>query len=146
MKRCAAALAGIAMLAWAAPTIVRAQATPPKKAATRKAPTAATHKKWMNDASDLQEELRDELQSTDGAKAAAAATKIEALMARTQTYWAGKRMEDVVKLAQDSRTYAKQVATAAKAGHLDEAKTAFGKMNDTCNVCHDLHPEKREKS
>ena len=65
------------------------------------------------------------------------------LMARTEQYWAGRHADDVVKLAQETRALARQVATAAKAHSLTRANTAFEKMNKTCNTCHDLHPEKR---
>lgn len=143
MIKVAVALVGLAVLVCAAPLSLQAQGIAPKKTTTRKAPSAAMHKKWMDDASDLQEELRDALKSKAGAKAATTALKIETLMARTQTYWASKKASDVVKLAQESRTLAKQVATAAKAGKIDEANDAFTKMNSNCNVCHDLHPEKR---
>ena len=69
--------------------------------------------------------------------------KIEALMAKTETYWAGKKAADIVKIAQESRALATQVATAAKSGKFDQADEAFQKMNLRCNACHDLHPEKR---
>lgn len=45
---------------------------------------AAAHKPWMDDAADLQDELREQLLAKSGDKAAAAATRIEALLARTQ--------------------------------------------------------------
>ena len=104
---------------------------------------AAAHKAWMNDAADAQEDFRDAVRAKKGADAAAAAVKIEVLMAKTETYWAGKKAADIVKIAQESRTLATAVATAAKAGQLDQAEEAFVKMNARCNACHDLHPEKR---
>ena len=104
---------------------------------------AAAHKAWMNDAADAQEDFRDAVRAKKGADAASAAVKIEALMAKTETYWADKKAADIVKIAQESRTLATGVATAAKAGEFDQADEAFGKMNLRCNACHDLHPEKR---
>ena len=104
---------------------------------------AATHKTWMNDAADAQEDLRDALHGKKTADAATASAKIEGLLAKAESYWAGKRAHDIVKLAQESRAFAKQIATGAKAGKWKQAETAFGAMNTRCNTCHDLHPEKR---
>ena len=103
---------------------------------------AAAHKAWMSD-TDAQDELREALAAKALAKAEAPATKLEDLMGKTEQYWAGKHADDVVKLAQESRTLAKQVAAAAKARSLTRANAAFEKLNKTCNTCHDLHPEKR---
>jgi hypothetical protein len=50
--------------------------------------------------------------------------------------------DDIVKIAQESRTLASGIA-AAKAGKIDDATEAFAKMNARCNARHDLHPEKR---
>lgn len=111
--------------------------------AAQKAPTVDEHKAWMDDAGDAQEDLRDGLHAKEGAKVAAAAVKIERLMAKTEAYWAGKHASDIVKLAQASRTLATHVAAAARAGKLDQADAAFTAMNASCNTCHDRHPEKR---
>lgn len=107
------------------------------------APDAEAEKAWMNDATDLQEDIRDAMHVKDGAQIAAAATKIEALMAKTEAYWTAKKAADIVKLAQTARAQAKDVATLGKAEKFDQSADAFDKMNATCNTCHDLHPEKR---
>lgn len=104
---------------------------------------ADAHKALMDDAGDAQDDLRDLLAGKDAAKAAAAARKLETLLAQTERYWAAKHAEDIVKIAKASETLAQQVATAAKAGKFDAAREAFGKLGTTCNTCHDLHPEKR---
>jgi hypothetical protein len=104
---------------------------------------AAAHKAWMDDAADLQDELREQLLARSGDKAAAAATKIERILAQTQAYWAAKHADDIVTIARESRTLATAVATAAKAGKSDQATEASAKMSARCNACHDLHPEKR---
>jgi len=108
-----------------------------------RAQDAAAHKAWMDDAIDLQDELREQLRAQAGDKAADAATKIEKILAKTQAYWAAKRADDIVTIARESRTLATAIATAAKSGKIDEANEAFAKMNARCNACHDLHPEKR---
>jgi hypothetical protein len=107
------------------------------------APDADAHKAWMNDATDLQEDIRDAMHIKDGAQIAAAATKIEALMAKTEAYWSAKKAADIVTLAQTARGQARDVATFGTAAKFDQAADAFDKMNGTCNTCHDLHPEKR---
>jgi tRNA C32,U32 (ribose-2'-O)-methylase TrmJ len=104
---------------------------------------AAAHRAWMDDALDLQDELREHLGAKAGDKAAAAATKIEEILAQTQAYWAAKHADDIVKIARESRTLAAAIATAAKAGKIDQATDTFATMNARCNACHDLHPEKR---
>jgi len=105
--------------------------------------TADEHKAAMNDASDLQEDVRDAMGAQSGEKVTAAAVKLEGLMGRTGDYWAAKKQADIVKLAQATRALAAQLAADGKAGHLDQAAQTFQKMNASCNACHDLHPEKR---
>jgi tRNA C32,U32 (ribose-2'-O)-methylase TrmJ len=97
----------------------------------------------MDDAADLQDELREHLGVKAGDKAAAAATKIEEILAQTQAYWAAKHADDIVKIARESRTLAAAIAAAAKAGKIDQAMDTFATMNARCNACHDLHPERR---
>ena len=105
--------------------------------------TADEHKAAMNDASDLQEDVRDAIAAKSGSKVAEAAVKLEALMGRTEEYWAAKKQADIVKLAQTTRALAQQLAADGKAAKLDQAADTFQKMNSSCNACHDLHPEKR---
>jgi hypothetical protein len=108
-----------------------------------KPPDAETHKAWMNDAGDAQEDLREALAAKDGKTAAVAAMKIEGFMAQTEDYWTARHADDIVKLAQTSRTQSKSVATEAGADKIDDAKDALQKLSATCNACHALHPEKR---
>ena len=105
--------------------------------------TADEHKSGMNDASDLQEDIRDALSGGAGGKVETAALKLEALMGRTEDYWSAKKQADIVKLAQATRTLARQLAAEGKVGKLDAAAATFSKMNASCNTCHELHPEKR---
>ena len=115
----------------------------PRRPPPSQAPSAEAHRQWMDEAGDLQEDLRAAFEEKSGANVAGAATKLEQLMAKTQAYWAGKHATDIVAIAKESRAFAKQMATAGKAGKLDEAGQAFAKLNTRCNSCHDLHPEKR---
>jgi hypothetical protein len=115
------------------------------KAAGKAAPASdpAVHKAWMNDATDAQDDLREAIAGKSSAKAAAAALKLQTLMARTERYWASRHAEDIVTLARESKALAGRVVRAARAHKLEQANEAFGKLNTTCNACHDLHPEKR---
>jgi hypothetical protein len=122
---------------------VSARTQSPAKGTAAKAPDAAVHKAWMNDAADAQDDLREALAGKSSAKSAAAALKLQTLMTRTERYWAGRHAADIVKLAQQSKAFAGQVASAARARKFEQAGDAFGKLNTTCNTCHDLHPEKR---
>lgn len=105
--------------------------------------TADEQKAAMNDASDLQEDVRDALGNQAGAKVSEAALKLEGIMGRTEDYWTAKKQADVVKLAQASRALARQLADEGASGKLEEAVDTFRKLNATCGACHDLHPEKR---
>jgi len=118
-------------------------AAPGGRPAAQAAPDAATHKAWMNDASEQQEELRDALASKSGPAAAAAAQKLATLMGRTESYWDRKKATDVVLLARQARSLAAETAAASTRSRFDDAKAAFIKLSATCNACHDLHPEKR---
>ena len=104
---------------------------------------AEAHKAWMNDASDAQEDFRAALAEKDVKAAADAMTKLERLMAETEWYWSARKVADAVKLAQATRAFAAAGAASAKGGRLPDANDAFGKMNSTCNQCHELHLEKR---
>jgi hypothetical protein len=104
---------------------------------------AATHKQWMDDASDAQEDFRFALGDKDAKAAGEALTKLESLMAKTEEYWTAKKAADGVKLAKDTRALLAQASAAAKAGNLPGASQAFDKMGASCNACHDLHLEKR---
>src|SRR5690242_13825168 len=101
--------------------------------------TAETHKQWMNDASDAQDDFRFAVAEKKQNDAVDALTKLEALMGRTEDYWSAKKAADGVKLTKETRVYATQALTAAKAGDLAAATTQFDKMGASCNTCHELH-------
>jgi cytochrome c556 len=68
-----------------------------------------------------------------------------AIMTETKTFWAEKKMDDIVKLADGSLSALNEMAALAKSGKMDNAKAAFDKINASCSACHDLHPENRVK-
>src|SRR4051794_40540021 len=89
--------------------------------AAAQTPTAADHKQWMDDAADVQDDLRDALAAKSGAKAAEAAGKLDAILVKTERYWAAKHADDIVQLARSSATLAKEIGASAKAGKLAHA-------------------------
>ena len=126
-------LAGLALLILTCAVHVVAQTTP----------SADEHKGWMNDASDAEEDFRFAVTDKDAKAAAAALTKIEGLMQKTETYWTAKKANDGVALTKETRTLAAQAAAAAAKGSLADAGAAFETMTARCNACHELHLEKR---
>jgi hypothetical protein len=108
-----------------------------------RAQDAAAHLIWMDDARDAQEQVMAAIHASKGEDAARAASRIEDLMGRTQSYWDAKHEPEAVRMAQDARTSAKQIAASATAGELKKADAAFGKMIIACNACHGLHLEGR---
>jgi hypothetical protein len=111
--------------------------------AAQTAPSAEEHRAWMNDASDAEEDFRFAVTDKDAKAAAAALTKIEALMQKTEGYWTAKKANDGVALTNETRTLASQAAAAAAKGSLGDAGAGFEKMTAKCNACHELHLEKR---
>jgi hypothetical protein len=97
----------------------------------------------MNDASDAEEDFRFAVTDKDAKSAAAALTKIEGLMQKTEAYWTAKKASDGVSLTKETRALASQAAAAAAKGGLADASSAFDKMTAKCNSCHELHLEKR---
>jgi outer membrane protein TolC len=116
---------------------------PARPAADTPKPDAAAHKQWMADAGDVQEDLREALAANSSEKSAAAATRLENILAQTERYWAAKRADDVVQIARRSKALARQVSASAKARKFEQARDAFTRLSSACNACHDLHPEKR---
>ena len=126
-------LAGLLLLGFISGVRVVAQTTP----------GADEHKAWMNDASDAEEDFRFAVTDKDAKAAAAALTKIEQLMQKTEAYWTAKKANDGVALTKDARALASEAAAAAAKGSLPDAGAGFEKMTAKCNACHELHLEKR---
>jgi hypothetical protein len=106
-------------------------------------PSADEHKAWMNDASDAEEDFRFAVTDKDAKAGAAALTKIDELMQKTEAYWTAKKANDGVALTKETRALASQAAGAAAKGSFADAGAAFDKMTAKCNACHELHLEKR---
>jgi hypothetical protein len=113
------------------------------RVAAQTTPSAEEHKAWMNDASDAEEDFRFAVTDKDAKAAAAALTKIEALMQKTEGYWTAKKANDGVAITKETRALASEAAAAAAKGSLGDAGAGFEKMTAKCNACHELHLEKR---
>ncbi|HYO83943.1 MAG TPA: cytochrome c [Bryobacteraceae bacterium] len=77
-----------------------------------------------------------------GAEVAAHAEKIAELYEAQKTFWSERKADDAIKLAEDGKAAALQLATAAKAGDAAAADVAFKAVGGTCSGCHMAHREK----
>lgn len=121
-------------------------ATGPLAATEAQAATAAdaaTHKQWMNDASEAQENFRFGLTDRDQKAAQEALVALESLMGKTEEYWTAKKFADGVKVAKETHSLAAQAVSQFKSGNLPAAQDSFDKMGASCNACHELKLEKR---
>jgi hypothetical protein len=99
----------------------------------------------MDDCQDAKDDLQDAVGAKSGPKAAAAMTKITAILKETREFWAKQNMPDTVKLADNALAAAADMDKIAKSGKMDTAKAAFDKLNTACSSCHDTHPENKLK-
>jgi cytochrome c556 len=104
----------------------------------------ARHKEWMDTAQDVKDDLKDALDAKLGPKVMEQAAKLAEICKLEEAYWKKAGQKDAIDLAQKNRAAAEQIATAAKAGHFDQALQAYGNLEATCRACHDLHPEKQQ--
>ena len=102
-------------------------------------------KQKMEDAQEAKDDLMDAVDAKAGPKAAEAAAKMLKILLETKQFWAGQKMADVVKLADDNIAALNEMAKIAGSGSMDQGKAVFAKVNNTCSACHDTHPENRLK-
>jgi cytochrome c556 len=84
------------------------------------------------------------IESKTGPEAAEAAKKISDAFAQVAAYWTSKNAEDAVKLSNDGKAAADELAAAAGSGDSAAANAAFKKIGGTCGACHSAHREKTE--
>lgn len=118
-----------ALLAFAASTVTGAE--------------VAAHKARMDDAQDVQYDLKDGLDAKDAAKAGKAASDLGKLLAFEDAYWRKTGLADAEALSVKASAANQAIAVAAGAGRWDDAGKAYGDLQSACRSCHDLHPEKR---
>ncbi len=100
------------------------------------------HRKWMDDAQERKDDLREALVAKDAAKLQEAAIAIEALTAREQEFWARTTLKLAQEFAVKNRGEARELIRAAQAGRFEEAAKILGSLDKTCSACHDQHFEK----
>jgi hypothetical protein len=100
------------------------------------------HRKWMDDAQDRKDDIREALAAKDRAKLLAGVKAMDGLTAREQAFWARTNIQQAKDLAVRNRKESQALLVAAKAGRFDEAEKAFAQLEKTCTACHDLHFEK----
>jgi hypothetical protein len=105
----------------------------------------ANHKSRMDAADDLKADLKDALDANFGPKAIQSADELTKLLEQEEQYWIKTQLDDAVKLARANTAASQQIATDAKAEHINDAKQAYKQLEKTCAECHDLHPERRVK-
>src|SRR5688572_2358006 len=70
------------------------------------------------------------------------AAKLQTLFTETEAFMKSKNATKGVEIAHEAALQAGEAAKAAKAGNLDAAKAAAGKVKGTCKGCHDMYREK----
>jgi CHAD domain-containing protein len=99
----------------------------------------------MDTAEDLKADLKDALDAGSAAKAGQSADELTKVLEQEEQYWIKTKLDDAIELAKTNRSDAQQLATDAKAGKIDDAKTVYKQLEKTCTDCHGLHPEQRVK-
>ena len=97
----------------------------------------------MDDTQGAKDELMEAVNTEQGEKITAAADTIVKLLEEVRTFWADKKMPDVLKMFDDTIGQAKAMSAMGTSGKLDGAKEAFAKLNASCSRCHDTHPEEK---
>lgn len=103
-------------------------------------------KQKMEDAQSAQDDLTDAIQAKSGPKALAAAAKMTAILKETKQFWAGRKMADVVRLADENLAALGEMTKMAGSGKMEKAQAAAELISTTCSACHNIHPEGRMKA
>jgi uncharacterized phage protein gp47/JayE len=100
------------------------------------------HKKWMDDAQDLKEEIRDAASVKDSARAAIAAGQLVKICEQEVRFWTKTDQRVAQQLAKQNLAAALRTQAGAKSGDSAQLRSAFDGLESTCRACHDVHPEK----
>jgi hypothetical protein len=112
-------------------------------------PTEA-YQQLMKDLSAANSALRTDLKSIESAGAypdynpiEKDAAALKAAFEKTAGFWAEKKADDAVKLAQDGVKHADAIEAARKGKDYDALMTAAAELGKTCGGCHAAHREKQ---
>ncbi len=106
---------------------------------------SASHKVRMDAAQDLKDELSDALSARSVAAAAPLAGKLIDFSREEEQLWEASKLDDGINLARKNREAAEAIVKALAAADFSQAQAAFGRLEQTCRACHDLHLEKRTR-
>lgn len=96
---------------------------------------------WMKSIGSSMGALR-KMEKKTGPEVVASAEKIGAAYENMIGFWRQRNAADAVKLAEDGKAAAVELASAAKGEDDAKAAEAFTRVGGTCKPCHDAHREK----
>ena len=96
---------------------------------------------WMKSVGSSTGAIR-KMEKKTGPEVVAGAEKISGVYENMIAYWRQRNADDAVKLSQDGKAAAVELASAANAGDEAKATAAFAKVGGTSKPCHDAHREK----
>lgn len=101
----------------------------------------AKFEEWMKSVDTSAKVLR-KVEKKTGAETVENAEKIGAAYENMIGYWRQKNAADALKLSEEGKAAAVELASAANAGDAEKAEAAFKKVGGTCRPCHEAHREK----
>ena len=82
------------------------------------------------------------MQPLTGAEVSTHAEQLAELYESQKAFWVERKTDDAIKLSDDGRAAAVQLAAAAKSGDAQAAAAAMKNLGGTCRGCHTAHREK----
>lgn len=77
-----------------------------------------------------------------GQQTVRAAERLSGIYEEMIPFWRARKAADAVKISEEGKAAAIELANAANADDADRANDAFKKFSGTCKSCHDAHREK----
>jgi Cytochrome C' len=96
---------------------------------------------WMKATGNANKTLQ-KLEKKTGPEVVAHAEQISSAYENMIAFWRQRNASDAVKLSEEGKAAALELASAAHAGDDEKANAAFKKVGGTCRPCHDAHREK----
>jgi cytochrome c556 len=96
---------------------------------------------WMKSVDTSAKVLR-KLEKKTGPEAVESAEKLGAAYENMIAFWRQKGAADAVKLSEDGKAAAVELASAANAGDDTKSAAAFTRLGATCRPCHEAHRDK----
>ena len=96
---------------------------------------------WMKYTKTATDDLKKMEQKT-GAQAMRRAERIGTVYENMIAFWRQRNAADAVKLSEEGKAAALELATAAYSNDAEKAKSALDALNTGCKSCHDAHRER----